>query len=92
MMCTALGLQVKVIDLSPDATDLAMSVYSGIFNIGIGSGALLGNQVIIHMGMEQIGYAGRCLLWRVCLSHCLFSAVTGLVYTKAESGEPYYLA
>ena len=30
MMCTALGLQVKVIDLSPDATDLAMSVYSGI--------------------------------------------------------------
>lgn len=58
MMCVGLGLQVKVIDLSPDATDLAMSVYSGIFNIGIGGGALLGNQVITHMGIANIGYAG----------------------------------
>ncbi len=58
MMCIGLGMQVKVIDLSPDATDLAMSIFSGIFNIGIGAGALLGNQVIVHFGMTKIGYIG----------------------------------
>ncbi|MBQ0437280.1 sugar transporter [Providencia rettgeri] len=61
MMCIGLGLQVKVIDLSPDATDLAMSIFSGIFNIGIGGGALLGNLVIVHMGMTNIGYIGGCI-------------------------------
>lgn len=61
MMCIGLGMQVKVIDLSPDATDLAMSIFSGIFNIGIGAGALLGNQVIVHMGMTQIGYIGGAI-------------------------------
>ncbi|QAV24925.1 sugar transporter [Proteus hauseri] len=60
-MCIGLGLQVKVIDLAPDATDVAMSIYSGIFNIGIGAGALLGNQVTLHVGMTNIGYAGTLL-------------------------------
>lgn len=88
MMCTALGLQVKVIDLSPDATDLAMSVYSGIFNIGIGGGALLGNQVIIHMGMEQIGYAGAVFaVAGVLISFFVFSRYRALFIQrpKAES-------
>lgn len=60
-MCIGLGMQVKVIDLAPDATDIAMSIYSGIFNIGIGAGALLGNQVILHTGIINIGYAGTIL-------------------------------
>ncbi|HHZ8352562.1 TPA: sugar transporter [Morganella morganii] len=88
MMCTGLGLQVKVIDLSPDATDLAMSVYSGIFNIGIGGGALLGNQVIIHMGMEQIGYAGAVFaVAGVLISLFVFSRYRALFIQrpKAES-------
>ncbi len=58
IMCIGLGMQVKVIDLAPDATDLAMAMFSGIFNIGIGAGALLGNQVIVHLGMTNIGYVG----------------------------------
>ncbi|MGG4608700.1 sugar transporter [Providencia sp. Me31A] len=71
MMCIGLGMQVKVIDLSPDATDLAMSIFSGIFNIGIGGGALLGNQVIVHMGMTSIGYIGG-VIGVVALILCVY--------------------
>lgn len=71
MMCIGLGMQVKVIDLAPDATDLAMAIFSGIFNIGIGGGALLGNQVIVHLGMTQIGYVGGAI-GAISLVWCLY--------------------
>lgn len=72
IMIIGLGMQVKVLTLAPDATDVAMSLFSGIFNIGIGAGALVGNQISMNMSMSAIGYAGAipalaALVWSVVI-------------------------
>ncbi|MCA1921090.1 sugar transporter [Buttiauxella noackiae] len=72
IMILTLGMQVKVLALAPDATDVSMALFSGIFNLGIGAGALVGNQVSLHFDMSSIGLVGAvpalaALIWSVLI-------------------------
>ena len=53
-----LAMQAQVLELAPDATDLAVSLFSGLYNVGIGAGALLGNYVAHNFGLAWTGTFG----------------------------------
>ena len=60
-MATAFNIafQDNTIRFAPEnATSIGMSIFSGIFNLGIGSGAYVGGLVVSHLSIDYIGYAG----------------------------------
>lgn len=61
IVIVSLGMVSKVLTFASDATDVANSIYSGLYNVGIGGGALLGHYVTTWFSLSNIGIAGALL-------------------------------
>lgn len=67
-----LSLQIRLLKHANRQTDVAMSIFSGIFNVGIGGGAFIGGLTIQHLGLNSIGYVAASI---ACLSVAIFYLV-----------------
>lgn len=61
MLVFGLAMQARVLERAPEATDVAMSIYSAIYNVGIGGGALLGSQVSERLSLRDVGIVGSAM-------------------------------
>lgn len=69
-----LTFQSAIIAAAPTGTAIAMSVFSGIYNVGIGSGALVGGVVCTHLTIGEIGYVGGGIAL-LAAAYCLWQVV-----------------
>lgn len=62
LMVVSLAMQIKVLNVDAAASDMIMSMFSGIINLGIGAGAFIGAQVIQANALANIGYVGAVFI------------------------------
>ncbi|MDO5059441.1 MAG: sugar transporter [Neisseria sp.] len=60
-MSLMLAMVSRVLHFAAEATDVGTAIHSALFNLGIGSGALLGRAAVQHFGLPNIGYTGASL-------------------------------
>ncbi|WP_201555765.1 sugar transporter [Psychrobacter sp. 72-O-c] len=58
LMLLVICTQAKVIIIDEKAQDVVMSMFSGMINLGIGAGALLGGYAVTHISLSSVGFVG----------------------------------
>ena len=70
-VCTIIGMSATAFNVAfqdstmryapVEATSVAMSIFSGIFNLGIGLGACIGANVVTRLSLGGVGYVGGAI-------------------------------
>lgn len=58
LMLLIITVQARVIMIDKHAQDMVMAMFSGIINLGIGTGALLGGYTVTHISLASVGLVG----------------------------------
>ncbi len=58
LMLLIIAIQARVIMIDLKAQDMVMSMFSGVINLGIGTGALLGGYAVTHISLSSVGFIG----------------------------------
>ena len=58
-----LVFQAQLLEAVPQARAVASSIFSGIYNIGIGGGAFVGGWVVADLGFEYLGFCAAALVF-----------------------------
>ncbi|WP_353103297.1 sugar transporter [Psychrobacter sp. AH5] len=61
MILLMLTIQSKVIEIDVNAQDMVMAMFSGIINLGIGMGALLGGYAVTYISLSSVGFVGGAI-------------------------------
>lgn len=87
MTALMLVFQSTLLDVASDAADVATSMYSGIFNVGIGGGAFIGSIVSHHYGFYPVSFVGAGLVTVTLLILLLAYMKTGCVIAGFKQKE-----
>lgn len=58
LMLLIIAAQAKILMVDVHAQDMLMSMFSGIINLGIGAGALIGGYAVVHISLSSVGFVG----------------------------------
>ena len=74
-MAFNITFQSEIITYAPSAaSSVAMALYSGIYNLGIGSGTWIGGSICTHLSISYIGIAGGMIAVVAALL-CIFVVI-----------------
>ena len=63
---------------------VAMSIYSGIYNLGIGSGSYLGGLICTHASIAYIGFGGGAIVL-LSFIYCAFFLIPAMCHQQVEA-------
>ena len=90
MTALCMAFQTKLLDVASDAADVATSLYSGIFNIGIGGGAFVGS-ILSNMHLAEQNFLPLPFI-ASCVAFCALLATLMIWKTKGQALFPYETA
>lgn len=61
LMLIILAVQAKVLSIDDDAQDIVMAMFSGIINLGIGTGAWFGGYAVTYVSLASLGFVGAAI-------------------------------